>query len=203
MEPQLVAKVRFANMTDEGCLRHPSFLGLVEGADPRECTAEQAFGGTGRTLPSEPDQTPMPRDTSNDAPDPGNGKVHEVTVTHPEKVFWPAEGYTKQDLVDYYRRIARWMLPYLKDRPVMIVRYPDGIEGKSFYQKDAPEFAPEWIRTEKIWTEDTQRFIKHFVIESEDALAYVANLGTIPIHIWSSRIGSLENPDWLLFDIDP
>ena len=68
--------------------------------------------------------------------------AREASITHPDKVFWPKEGYTKADLVDYYRTIARWMLPYLKDRPVMIVRYPDGIEGKSFYQKDAPAFAP-------------------------------------------------------------
>ena len=132
-----------------------------------------------------------------------DGKSREVTITHPDKVFWPKEGYTKADLVDYYRKIARWMLPYLKDRPVMIVRYPDGIEGKSFYQKDAPAFAPEWIRTVTIYSHDSQRDINYFIIESEDALAYLANLATIPIHIWSSRIGSVENPDWLLFDLDP
>ena len=126
-----------------------------------------------------------------------------MTITHPEKVFWPKEGYTKADLVDYYRKIAHWMLPYLKDRPVMIVRYPDGIEGKSFYQKDAPAFAPEWIRTVTIYSHDSQRDINYFIVENEDALAYLANLATIPIHIWSSRIGSVENPDWLLFDLDP
>ncbi len=95
------------------------------------------------------------------------------------------------------------MLPYLKDRPVMLTRYPDGIDGKMFYQKDAPAFAPPWLRTEKIYSEDSQREISYFVIDSEEALAYVANLAAITIHMWSSRITHLERPDWLLFDIDP
>ncbi|HSR56889.1 MAG TPA: non-homologous end-joining DNA ligase, partial [Candidatus Binataceae bacterium] len=191
-------EVRFAELNDEGCVRHPSFNRLVEGIDPRECTWESAFDDTGSTLKTTTGQTAMPRENNSHS----NG-AREVTITHPDKVFWPAERYTKADLVEYYRKIARWMLPYLKDRPVMIVRYPDGIEGKSFYQKDAPDFAPEWIRTEKIYSDETARDIAYFVIESADALAYVANLGTIPIHIWSSRIGHLENPDWLLFDVDP
>jgi bifunctional non-homologous end joining protein LigD len=199
--PQLVASVRFGELTSEGCVRHPSFMKLVAEMDPRECTWEAAFGGTGNT-PSNTEQTPMPLEDI--APENGAGAAkREVTITHPDKVFWPREGYTKADLVDYYRSIAHWMLPYLKDRPVMIVRYPDGIEGKSFYQKDAPEFAPEWLRTVKIYSHDSQRDINYFVVESADALAYLANLATIPIHIWSSRIGHLENPDWLLFDVDP
>src|SRR5258708_19581053 len=95
------------------------------------------------------------------------------------------------------------MLPYLKDRSVMLTRYPDGIGGKMFYQKDAPAFVPSWIRIEKIWSEDSKREIGYFILESEEALAYVANLAAITIHIWSSRITRLERPDWLLFDIDP
>src|ERR1019366_6682908 len=93
--------------------------------------------------------------------------------------------------------------PYLKDRPVMLARYPDGIAGKTFYQKDAPAFVPSWIRTEKIWSEESKREIGYFILDTEEALAYVANLAAITIHIWSSRIPHLERPDWLLFDIDP
>jgi bifunctional non-homologous end joining protein LigD len=86
---------------------------------------------------------------------------------------------------------------------VMLTRWPDGIEGKMFYQKDAPAFAPPWIRTEKIYSEDSQREISYFILDSEEALAYIANLAAITIHMWSSRIPHLERPDWLLFDIDP
>jgi bifunctional non-homologous end joining protein LigD len=128
---------------------------------------------------------------------------HRFKLTNLDKVFWPADGYTKGDLVAYYEAIAPWMLPYLKDRPVVLTRYPNGIEGKSFFQKDAPAFAPDWIRKEKIYAEDAQREIAYFIVESAETLAYIANSASIPIHMWSSRIQHLERPDWLLFDIDP
>jgi bifunctional non-homologous end joining protein LigD len=128
---------------------------------------------------------------------------HPVQITHADKVFWPAEGYTKGDLIEYYETIAPWMLPYLKDRPVMLTRYPDGIEGKSFFQKDAPGYVPQWIRRVKVYSEDSKRDISYFILESAEALKYIANMGAIPIHIWSSRVPNLGSPDWLLFDIDP
>ncbi|MGH7915210.1 MAG: non-homologous end-joining DNA ligase, partial [Candidatus Binataceae bacterium] len=128
---------------------------------------------------------------------------YHAEITHPDKIFWPADGYTKGDLIDYYESIAPWMLPYLKDRPVMLTRYPDGIEGKSFFQKDAPGFAPQWIRRARIYSQESQREISYFILEDAAALKYIANMGAIPIHIWSSRTPSLGSPDWLLFDIDP
>jgi bifunctional non-homologous end joining protein LigD len=85
----------------------------------------------------------------------------------------------------------------------VLTRFPDGIDGKSFYQKDAPEFAPSWIRTVPIWSNDTQRDINYFVCDDIESLQYVANLGSIPMHIWNSRIGSLEKPDWCVIDLDP
>jgi bifunctional non-homologous end joining protein LigD len=85
----------------------------------------------------------------------------------------------------------------------VLTRFPDGIEGKSFYQKDAPEFAPSWVRTVPIWSEDTQREIRYFVCDDVETLLYVANMGSIPMHIWASRVGSLEQPDWCVIDLDP
>ena len=127
----------------------------------------------------------------------------QFKATNLDKVFWPAEGYTKGDLLHFYWTVAEWMLPYLKERPVVLTRYPDGITGKSFFQKDAPQFAPRWVRTEKIYSPDSKRDLAFFVLESPEAIAYIANMGSIPIHIWSSRFPHLECPDWLLFDIDP
>ncbi len=193
VEPKLVANVRFGEMTQDGCVRHGSFMRLAEGVDPHDCTWQAAFGDTGNT-PSNTEQTAMPLEEVEPTNGSNGGKSRDVTITNPDKVYWPKEGYTKSDLVDYYRGIARWMLPYLKDRPVMIVRYPDGIDGKSFYQKDAPAFAPEWIRTVTIYSHDSQRDINYFVVENEDALAYLANLGTIPIHIWSRASGAWRIP---------
>jgi bifunctional non-homologous end joining protein LigD len=126
-----------------------------------------------------------------------------VTITNPSKVFWPDEGYTKSDLIDYYDAVAPWLLPYLKDRPLVLTRYPDGITGKSFFQKDAPEWTPSWIRTERIHSQDVGRDIDYFIVDDRESLRYVVNLGTIPLHLWSSRLTSLDNPDWLVLDLDP
>jgi bifunctional non-homologous end joining protein LigD len=203
-EPELVCAVRFAEYTNQGGIRHPSFLRMLEEADPRECVFEGPRDTDGAAPPAA-SSLAEPGGAIQEAAEPmgDHDAERKVTVTNPEKIFWPAQGYTKSDLVAYYQSIAQWMLPYLKERPVMLTRYPDGIEGKSFYQKDAPAFAPPWLRTEKIYSHDSQRDIAYFILDSADALAYMANLAAITIHIWSSRITHLENPDWLLFDIDP
>jgi bifunctional non-homologous end joining protein LigD len=95
------------------------------------------------------------------------------------------------------------LLPYLKDRPVVLTRFPDGIHGKSFYQKDAPDFAPDWLRLESVWSEDSQRDLKYFICDDEPSLMYVANSASIPLHVWASRVGKLSNPDWCIIDLDP
>ena len=127
----------------------------------------------------------------------------DVKLTNLKKMFWPADGYTKGDLVAYYERVAPLLLPYLSDRPLVLTRYPDGITGKSFFQKDAPEFTPAWVRTERVYSKDAEREIDYFVVDDVESLRYVANSGTIPLHLWASRLGSLERPDWLVLDLDP
>jgi bifunctional non-homologous end joining protein LigD len=140
---------------------------------------------------------PIPADA---APTPPSER--RINLTRLEKVFWPEEGYTKGDLIEFYRSVAPWLLPYLRDRPLVLTRYPDGIAGKSFFQKDAPAFVPSWIRTEQMWT-DEGREIAHFVCEDEDSLVYLVNLGTIPLHVWSARVRTLQQPDWCILDLDP
>src|SRR5690606_3419913 len=126
-----------------------------------------------------------------------------VKVTNRDKLFWSDDGYTKGDLVDYYVAIAPFLLPYLADRPLVLTRYPDGIDGKSFFQKDAPEFVPDWLRLETLESGGSVRDVCYFVIENDAGLAYYANMASIPLHVWSSRIGSLERPDWCILDLDP
>ena len=133
----------------------------------------------------------------------GADDERRVTITNPSKVFWAEEGYTKAELVEYYEAVAPWLLPYLKDRPLVLTRYPDGINGKSFFQKDAPEWTPAWIRTERIHASDVDRDIDYFIVDDRESLRYVVNLGTIPLHLWSSRLSSLDHPDWLVLDLDP
>jgi bifunctional non-homologous end joining protein LigD len=139
-----------------------------------------------------------------DAPDlPAVPEKRQVPFTNLDKVFWPAEGYTKGDLIEYYRAVSPWLLPYLRDRPVVLTRYPDGIAGKSFFQKDAPDYVPAWIRTARVYSEDGGRDIDFFICEDVDTLLYVINLGTIPLHLWSSRLSKPQHPDWCIVDLDP
>jgi bifunctional non-homologous end joining protein LigD len=124
-------------------------------------------------------------------------------ATNRDKIFWPEDGCTKGDLLDYYQAISPWLMPYLERRPVVLTRFPDGIHGKSFFQKDAPDYAPEWVRTERMWSEYAKRDIDYFVVDSVEALLYLANMAAIPLHIWASRLPEITHPDWCSLDLDP
>jgi DNA ligase D-like protein (predicted polymerase)/DNA ligase D-like protein (predicted 3'-phosphoesterase) len=117
------------------------------------------------------------------------------------KVYWPAEGYTKGDLLAYYHAVAPALLPHLRDRPVHLNRFPDGIDGKSFYQREVKDGAPEWLRTVPIPHDGAT--VPHHVIDDLDALLHVVNLGSIDLHPWLSRTASLDQPDWAVLDLDP
>jgi bifunctional non-homologous end joining protein LigD len=200
VDPVYVCEVRYREWTQDGLLRHSAFLRMREDKRPDECERQ---GWTAVASDVEADVASMAH-VSEPPPPPPKAQVQKtVAFSNLKKVFWPAEGYTKGDLIEYYRAVSKWLLPYLQNRPVVLTRFPDGIEGKSFYQKDAPEFAPEWIRTVPIWSEETQRDIRYFVCDDEESLLYLANMASIPLHIWGSRVGSLELPDWCVIDLDP
>jgi bifunctional non-homologous end joining protein LigD len=179
-------------------------LRAEESSDPEGGVGDDAAAAPATPEPATLDPAAHGRATHDPPPPPPKTPVQKtVTISNPKKIYWPADGYTKGDLIDYYRAVSQWMLPYLRNRPLVLTRFPDGIDGKSFYQKDAPAFAPEWIRTVPIWSEDTQRDVRYFVCDDEESLQYIANLGSIPLHIWASRVGSLELPDWCVLDLDP
>ena len=180
VEPRLVSEVRYRQRTDEGLLRFPVFLGLRpdKGVDDADRIGEAGGATTGST------ESP-PR----------------LELTNLDKVFWPDEGLTKGDLIEYYRSVAAHLLPYLADRPVVLDRYPDGVAGKSFFQKNAPAYLPHWLRTERIRGDDEERHC--FVADDVDSLLYLVNLGSIPLHVTASRVDSLERPDWCVLDLDP
>jgi bifunctional non-homologous end joining protein LigD len=222
VEPVLVCEVEYTEWTEEGVLRQPVFLRFREDKRPEECGRERGEGGGAEAARGRPagegvilsEAKERPGDASEprsvtrttdaiprSAPD-DRGQL-PFELTNLKKLFWPDDGYTKGDLIEYYRAIAPWLLVYLRNRPVVLTRYPDGIGGKSFFQKDAPGFAPEWIRTERMWSEDTQREIDYFVCDDEASLLYIINLGSIPLHLWASRAPTLERPDWCVLDLDP
>lgn len=209
VEPQLVAEVRFTEWTDEGVLRHPVFVRFREDRKPEDCAEAMREQASVENQDSNGKETTQGEATggrskgeSSEAA-PSTPAPPEVKFSNLKKIFWPDEGYTKGDLIEYYREVSPWLLPYLKDRPLVLTRFPDGISGKSFYQKDAPDFIPEWIRTVRVWSEDTQREIDYFVCDNVETLLYIANLGTIPLHLWASRVPDLERTDWCVLDLDP
>ncbi|QGP91320.1 Bifunctional non-homologous end joining protein LigD [Neomoorella glycerini] len=126
----------------------------------------------------------------------------QLQLTNPHKVFWP-EGLTKFDLVEYYVDMAPVILPYLRDRPLVLKRYPDGITGEAFYQKECPAYAPEWVATLPVYHADSDKTINYVLCNNEETLAWLANQGCIEVHAWLSRAGHLECPDIAVMDLDP
>lgn len=126
---------------------------------------------------------------------------HTIEVSHPDKVLFPEDGITKGQMVDYYRRIASVMLPYMKERPVVMHRFPDGIHGEAFYHKETPAYFPEWIKRVPLAKQDG---VKNYVVcDSAATLVYLADQACITPHLWLSRYDRPDNPDLLIFDLDP
>ncbi len=210
VEPRLVAVARFTERTSDGLLRHPVFVRLRDDKRPQECVRQEDRGEEVVEVPAAASAVAAKRAASGRAkaaaiPAPARARPVErkVKFTNLDKLFWPEEGYTKGDLIEFYRAIAPWLLPYLRDRPLVLDRFPDGVGGKSFFQKNAPAGTPEWIRTLPIWSDDSQRDIEYFVCNDVETLLHLANLGTIPLHVWASRVDDLAHPDWCILDLDP
>ena len=183
VEPRLICEVKFSEWTAEGLMRHPVFLGLREDKSAREVVREE----------------PAPREAVLQK----TNIRTRAELTHLEKVYWPGEGTTKGDLVEYYWRVSEWILPYLKARPQALNRHPDGIEGKNFFQKNLAQTPPEWVKTVDLATESERKTIRYLVCENRDTLLYEANLGCIEINVWSSSVPRLESPDYIVLDFDP
>ena len=180
VRPSLVAEVRYTEVTSQGNLRHPVLLDLHDGIELSECTA------------------PIDREMAvAAAPAPVDPQEVEIKISRREKVFWPEDGTTKGDLLDYYDAIWPFIAPYLRDRPVVLTRYPDGIDGKSFFQQNAPDWTPDWARRETIDGTD------FFICNEKRTLLHVINSGAIPLHVWHSRRTNIDRPDWITLDLDP
>lgn len=126
----------------------------------------------------------------------------KVVLTHPDKIFWPKEKYTKQDLMTYYQSVASFILPFLKNRPMVLRRFPNGIEGQSFIQKNTTMMhLPDWIQVVEI--EHSEKNLTYFLIQDKASLEYVVNLGTIEFHPFHSKVDNLDYPDYFILDMDP
>ncbi len=128
---------------------------------------------------------------------------HQVKLTNQQKVYWPKEGITKGQLLNYYNQISKFILPYLKDRPQSLKRNPNGISDKGFYHKDAGDAAPDWVDQIELYSESANKKINYIVCNKKATLLYLNNLGCIELNPWNSRTKNLDNPDYLVMDIDP
>ena len=126
-----------------------------------------------------------------------------VTLSNLQKIYWPKDGYLKKDLIEYYVKIADYILPYLKNRPMSLFRNPNGIGGLGFYQKDIAGKAPAYAETKLIFSESTNKDVEYMLCNNKATLAYLANLGCIEMNPWNSRVESMDTPDYMIIDIDP
>ncbi len=183
VEPTLVAEVEFAEWTHEGRLRSPSYLRVREDQAAPEVRRER-----------------VPLD-----PVAKRGRK-ELRFSNVDKPFWPELEITKGDLIAYYRDVAEVLVPHLKGRPFTMKRYPDGWQGKNFFQKNAPSHMPEWIERAPFpasTREGERRIIEYAVVNDDLSLLWMANMGCIDLHTWASRVDKPERPDWVMFDLDP
>jgi bifunctional non-homologous end joining protein LigD len=126
-----------------------------------------------------------------------------LRLTNLDKVYWPAVGFTKGQMIDYYTRVAPVLLPHLRGRPLTLKRYPEGVDGQMFYEKNCPKHRPDWMHTAKVWSDGNDRFMYYCVVDDLPSLVWVAQLGTIELHTSLSLAARLEQPTAMVFDLDP
>jgi len=213
LKPELICEVSYREMTRDGVMRHPSFEGLREDKNPKEVVlekeaeTEKILDETGsldeqKVIPSAPKKSRKTLLNPTEETQVRKVNGHDIKFTNLSKIFWPDEKISKRDLINYYYQAAPFILPYLKNRPQSLNRHPNGIKGKSFYQKDVTGKVPDWIQ--KFPYHSSVDGDKNFLVISDEAsLLYVVSLGCIEINPWSSTSAKPDNPDWCIIDLDP
>jgi bifunctional non-homologous end joining protein LigD len=226
IKPLLVARVKYGAWTPEHVLRHPVFLALRDDLDPTDCVWQQepseiATTETASAAAAAPAVIRSPefvgrviRDESEIEAELFKGKAETITVeldgkrfrlTHLNKIYFPDSDYTKRELLAYYYRVADYVLPFLRGRALVLRRYPDGIAGQAFFQKDMREGSglPDWFKTVPIDSEGRGKQLFYATAEDRASLLYLTSLGCIDHNPWSSRYDDLDRPDYFFFDLDP
>ncbi len=236
MKPELVARVRFGNWTEDRHLRQPRFLGLHEDHNPIDCTFETQMKPSSdhaaRGESTKPDAEARARSAQTRRAKPARGKSinptgdrieqellrgtademfaeidgRQLRFTNLNKIYFPEAGYRKRDLLAYYCWAAPMIVPFLKDRPLVLRRYPNGIAGTPFFQKEAGKDTPEWVKTAAIASDSGRHKggkVNYIIANDRATLLYLTNLGCIDQNPWSSRYNDQEHPDYAFFDLDP
>jgi bifunctional non-homologous end joining protein LigD len=210
VHPELVCQVKFTEWTQDRRLRAPVFLGLRNDIKPGQVRQESPeaptnAGGQVRDAGTDPQSEFLAPDFFSKDEKEASREIggRSLKFTNLNKVYYPDEGYTKRDVLNYYAAIADLILPHLKDRPLSLKRYPDGITKEYFFQKNVREAFAPWLRTELIESEHNHGPIKYVFADDRASLLYLVNLGCIDHNPWLSRSPSLDNPDFILIDLDP
>jgi len=216
LKPELVCEVAYAEITSDGVFRHPSFQGMRADKKAKEVTLE-VEADTSATVHEAVEQEAVAHTEAIKPPGEKGRKTllnpkdesqvrkvggQELKFNHLSKIYWPEDGVTKRDMFNYYYQVAPYIMPYLKDRPMSLNRFPNGIHGQSFYQKDVKGKAPAWAKTLPYTTSDGEH--KEFLVATDEvSLLWMASLGCIEMNPWFSRVQSQDNPDYCVIDLDP
>ncbi|MBC7553107.1 MAG: DNA ligase D [Taibaiella sp.] len=210
----LVCNLKYSEITESGHRRHPVFMGLrndktasevhaeVKDTDDDDSTKARPVSDKKSAKKPSKKSTGKTEQHTTDMDSFTSGKK-KVAFTHTDKIFWPEEGYTKGDVIDYYNSVYPHIAKYLKDRPESMLRTPNGIADKGFFHKDAGAGTPDWMKTLPLHSESADKDINYIICNDKPTLLYMANLGCIEINPWNSRLKKLDNPDYMVMDIDP
>ncbi len=220
VQPYYVANIRYTELTNEGIMRHPVFQGLRIDKNVEDMGSAKTSVKKTATVKNNADISPKETKKTSSKQS-ASSKVakqlvqkeednkiitvekQQLELTHLKKVYFPDDGITKGDIINYYNSVSKYILPYLKDRPESLKRNPNGIRDDGFFQKDMKETAPDWAETITLHSDAAKKDIEYFLCNNKSSLLYLANLGCIEINPWNSTIKNLDNPDYLILDIDP
>ncbi|HYL65355.1 MAG TPA: DNA ligase D [Candidatus Methylomirabilis sp.] len=220
--PKLVARVKYSAWTQEGALRHPVFIALREDVNPADCQWEKEIAEA-KATPADPGSPPAAvrapevvgrviTQKSQIEEELFAGRAETINIeldgkrlrfTNLNKIYFPESGYTKRNLLAYYYQVADYILPFLRERALVLRRYPDGIKGQAFFQKDIREGLPDWFKTVPIESEEKGKVINYATADDRASLLFLTGLGCMDHNPWSNRISEPEHPDYFFFDLDP
>lgn len=204
-KPELVCEIKFSEITKDGMFRHPVFVAIREDKEAKEISSAVKKPAH-KNSKSKTMTTKKSTEKTEDASEKDSEITlnrHKIKLTNQDKIYFPKDKISKGDVVDYYQSVAEYILPHLKNRPLSLNRFPSGIDHSGFYQKDAGDSFPDWIKTTKVHSESTDKYIDYAICNDKATLAYLNNLGCIDFNPWNSSLPDLDHPDYLVLDLDP
>jgi bifunctional non-homologous end joining protein LigD len=206
VRPRFVVQVSFTEWTADNRLRHPSFKGIREDKKVEDVVREKPVP-VSKIVSAPSEKTSAKKSSPKKAASTKSSKpttpTSPVNLTHPERILYPRDGITKQDVADYYVAMAEPMLRALRDRPLALEHWNDGIDKPSWFHQDVGRGAPPWVASIDTPTRTTSKSVRHLVVDRPETLRWLAQMSVLTIHMWASRGASPEEPDWLVFDLDP